>query len=64
MKNLNENAMMQEMTLQEMKEVNGGSGLGAALKILEKAVVLVGAADAVDRFVKGWNEAGDSREFR
>lgn len=24
MKNLNENAMMQEMSLQEMKEVNGG----------------------------------------
>ena len=26
MKNLNENAMMQEMNMQEMKEVNGGFG--------------------------------------
>lgn len=34
MKNLKENAMMQEMNLQEMKEVNGGNPLGYLIDFL------------------------------
>ena len=38
MKNLNENAMMQEMSLQEMQEVNGGKAVvwGAVLEYIDE----------------------------
>ncbi|MBS6563556.1 hypothetical protein [Bacteroides intestinalis] len=41
MKNLNENAMMQEMAIDEMKDTNGGQGIAIPgiiiLELLQKA---------------------------
>lgn len=64
MKTFKENAMMQEMNLQEMKDVNGGFPWGLALKVGEGILVAVGLADAGERFMSGWNSAGDSLEFK
>ena len=46
MKNLKGNAMMQEMNLQEMKEVNGGFDIGLALAIISAGIYI-------------YNEGGD-----
>lgn len=59
----NYNVLMQEMSLQEMKEVNGGGKWSTFLKYGEKLVNAIGLADAAERFMDGWNEAGDSCEF-
>ena len=46
MKNLKDNAMMQEMSLQDMKEVNGGS-VGGLLKEVGKWLLSSMAWDLV-----------------
>lgn len=67
MRNLNEKWLVQEMELQEMKEVNGGVVLlpwGTIMKVAEKLTVAIGLADAGERFINGWNAAGDSLEYK
>ena len=46
MKNLNDNAMMQELSLQEQKEVNGGLG------VLAIGLILI----AVEHVVNNWDD--------
>lgn len=46
MKNLNDNAMMQELNLQEQKEVNGGLG------VLAIGLILI----AVEHVVNNWDD--------
>lgn len=56
MKNLKENAMMQEMNLQEMKEVNGGGLITIALTTLALNFIwecINEPGDCVDGFKDG-----------
>lgn len=46
MKKLNENSMMQELSLQEQKEVNGGLG------VLAIGLILI----AAEHFVNNWDD--------
>jgi len=56
-------ASLQELSLKEMQEVNGGSWV-SILKWVERLGILGAACDAYDELKSGWNEAGDSCEFK
>lgn len=62
MRNFENNAMMQEMILQEMKDVNGGVAIpwGTVIKVAERIGLAIVLTDAGERFMTGWNKAGDS----
>ena len=68
MENLKENTMWRELNPQEMKEVNGGFPWGLIVKYAlrggEVLLTVTGVADLADRFTDGWEEAGDSKEFK
>ncbi|WP_372474036.1 hypothetical protein AB4865_01850 [Capnocytophaga sp. ARDL2] len=44
-----------ELNAQEVLEVEGGNKYKKAWKLIEKGLTLIGVADAVERFVDGWN---------
>lgn len=58
MKNFKENAMMQEMNLQEMKEVDGGSITGVFIWALSSLAwsVCEDPKSAKDNFCKGMSD--------
>lgn len=56
-KNLKENAMMQEMNLQEMKEVNGGLDFGLALAIISAGIYIYNeGGDFIEGFKETFNK--------
>ncbi|WP_294605305.1 lactobin A/cerein 7B family class IIb bacteriocin [uncultured Bacteroides sp.] len=57
MKNFKENAMMQEMNLQEMKEVNGGFDVGLALAIISAGIYIYNeGGDFIEGFKETFNK--------
>lgn len=56
---------MQEMSLQEMTGVNGGVAIpwGTVIKVAERIGLAIVLTDAGERFMTGWNKAGDSLEY-
>lgn len=63
MKNLGNNAeLLQDLSIEEMENVNGGSW-GAAFRIARLMFEFLGGAAAASEMADGWNQAGSSRTY-